>query len=279
MLGKILKYDMKTMSRFAIPMYIASGIISIICCAILFFSLHTINSSNPTTDQGVAGLVAAAMTSVGFYMIGIVAIAVISIVVTVMTIVRYYKSLFTDEGYLNMVLPVTTATMFNAKMLSTVIWALISSACASLCILVAAIVPIALYNPETLTGVFEIINQLLGSFASDLPELTVVTVLESINSGLYFIESIFIVLTSITLGCVIFRRAKVFASIGLYFGITLAQEVLVGMFRLITTLVFALRDSSSAISSSIFNLALTVAITVLMYYTGYYVLSRRFNIE
>ena len=54
MLGKILKHDMKTMSRFAVPMFITSGIIAVVCCAILFFSLLGLEQSNPATDAGVA---------------------------------------------------------------------------------------------------------------------------------------------------------------------------------------------------------------------------------
>ena len=68
------------------------------------------------------------------------------------------------------------------------------------------------------------------------------------------------------------------ASIGLYFVIIFAQEVLNAVFRLTTTLMFT--DASVfSVTSSVFNLVLTVCVTALMYYVNYYVLNKKFNIE
>ncbi len=281
MLGKILKHDMKTMSRFAVPMFITSAIIAVVCCAMLFFSLLGISQSNPTTDAGVVGTIIAAMTSATFYMLGIVAIAVISVVITIMTVVRYYKSLFTDEGYLNMVLPVNTSTMFNAKMISTLIWAVASQVCTYVCIIVALVVPIVLYDPTALKAFIDTFIYALNLLtSSETQQLTAVTVIEAVNGAFYLVESIFIIITSITLGCVIFKKAKVLASIGLYFVITFAQELLNFVFRLIMTTV-SLNEYVSvfSITSSVFNLVLTLCITALMYYVNYYVLNKKFNIE
>lgn len=278
MLGKILKHDMKTMSRFAVPMFITSGIIAVVCCAILFFSLLGLEQSNPATDAGVVGMIIGAISTVGFYMLGIVAIVVISVVITVMTVVRYYKSLFTDEGYLNMVLPVNTSSMFNAKILSTLIWSAISQGCTYLCVIVALVVPIVLYDPTALKAVMDAFASFIDLFTANEAELAAVTVIETVNSALYLVESVFIIITAITLGCVIFKKAKVLASIGLYFVIIFAQEVLNAVFRLTTTLMFT--DASVfSVTSSVFNLVLTVCVTALMYYVNYYVLNKKFNIE
>ena len=38
MLKRLIKYDMKSISKTAVPLFIASAIISLLCCAVLYFT-------------------------------------------------------------------------------------------------------------------------------------------------------------------------------------------------------------------------------------------------
>ena len=80
MLKKLLKHDLRAMARFSVPMFIASGIISVICCAMLYFTFSFTEEADT--------FIGAILTVSGFYVMGIMAIAIMYGIVVVMVAVR-----------------------------------------------------------------------------------------------------------------------------------------------------------------------------------------------
>ena len=95
MLKKLLKYDMRDMRSRSVPLFIASAATALICCALLYFSLSFSSDYFNFAILAVSGL----------YAVGIIAIVALFVVNYFFALARYYKSFFTDEGYLNMVIP------------------------------------------------------------------------------------------------------------------------------------------------------------------------------
>ena len=278
MLTKLLKHDMKTMARTAVPMLLTALAISVICCAILFFGITTIVNMSESTESESIAIVVGAMTSIGFYSLGIIGITVLTSLVMLLAVIRYYKALFTDEGYLNMVLPVKPATMFNSKILSAIIWSLISGATMVVALIVSFVVPIAFYDVSILLDIAEAMSILANYFATDVPEVGII-VINLINYVLYAFESVFVIITAITLGGVIIKKHKVLGAIGFYFVITFLQESVLGIFTFFTSLSLSTHGAAGAMAASVFNLAVTVLVMVAMYIINYYILNRKFNIE
>ena len=271
MLGKLLKQDMKTMSRFACPMFIASAAVTIVCCTMLYFTFSFAEEAD--TLWG-------AMIVVGsFYVMGLIAIIIMAAIVSVMTAVRYYKSLFTDEGYLNMVLPVKTSTMFNAKILTTVIWSTLASAVAVVCCVISFIVPTLLYDKEILDSFFVDIDFFLTLITGNETMSAILSVLGTINTITGVVEGVLIIITAITVGSVVMKKNRVLGSILFYFIITFIQENVISIFQLIVTLAMGSLGEGGAIASSIFNLVVNIGVTVGMYFISYFILNKKFNIE
>ena len=270
MLGKLLRQDMKTMSRFALPMFIASGVVSVVCCAMLYFTLSFAEEADT--------LWAAMIVVGGFYAMGLIAIIAMAAIVSVMTAVRYYKSLFTDEGYLNMVLPVKTSSLFNAKILNTVIWSALSILVASVCCVISVIVPTLIYNKEVLDSFFSDLNMIITFFAA-LGEVTpLVSALSWVNTFLSLLKSVLVIITAITVGSVIMKKHRVLGSILFYFLINFIESNLLGVFKFIVSIGLSV-FGDGGLATIIFNLVINAAVIVGMYFMSYYILSKKFNIE
>ncbi|MEG1930901.1 MAG: hypothetical protein RR131_07150 [Anaerovorax sp.] len=115
MLGKLLKYEVKSTGRIFVPLYGALAAISIIIS--LLFS----------PDSGMGGIVNGILLVLYFSLM--VAIAVVTFVVIIQ---RFYKNLLTDEGYLMFTLPVKTWQLVAGKLLIAMLWSVVSSVVAGL---------------------------------------------------------------------------------------------------------------------------------------------------
>ncbi|MBR2650191.1 MAG: hypothetical protein IKD45_00870 [Clostridia bacterium] len=270
MLKKLMKHDLRAMARFSVPMFIASGIISVVCCAMLYFTF----SFAEEADTFIGGMLAVG----SFYAMGIMAIAIMYVIVVIMVAVRYYKSLFTDEGYLNMVLPVKTTEMFNSKLLTSLIWTTLSGAVAIVCCLVSVFVPTALYDNEMMSTFLEDLSNMLTLFGAT-EQAPIVTVLGIISFIVSSVEGVLVIITAITLGSVIIKKYKIFGSIIFYFVINFVEENIIGVFELIMGSILGQSSENGYIFAMIFGIVVSVAVSVGMYIVNYYILNRRFNIE
>ena len=271
MLTKMIKHDMRAMSKVAVPMFIASGIISVICCAMLYFTLSFFENAD--------NLIAASALVGGFYVLGIMAIVVMSSIVYVMAIVRYYKSLFTDEGYLNMVLPMSTSTVLNAKILSTLIWSLISTAVIALVMFISVVLPTLLYNIEILTDTAEIFKYFMGLFIEP-DHASSLTVFQSTNAAVKFVESTILTLTAINIGVTVMKKRRVLGAVLFYFAVNFVRENIISGFELIVDAVLVSGAGSvGVVISSIFSIVMSLALIVAGYLVSRYILTKKFNIE
>ena len=109
MLGKLLKQDFRATARIMLPLYAAVPVLG------LFTNLITHLCENQT-----GFLINAISTLVSF----IFALALIAAVVTtvVLMVLRFYRNLMTDEGYLMFTLPVSTTELIFSKLIVSVVW-------------------------------------------------------------------------------------------------------------------------------------------------------------
>ncbi|MCR4694437.1 MAG: hypothetical protein K5773_03825 [Pseudobutyrivibrio sp.] len=113
MLGKLIKHEFQTTWRpFAICLVslIATGLVG----AFLAY-IYPQNLDVPTFVSVLLG------TLIGGYVLLLIAISVIAFALVV---VRFYKTMFTAEGYLTFTLPVTPLQIITAKTLVSTIWIL-----------------------------------------------------------------------------------------------------------------------------------------------------------
>lgn len=108
MLSKLLKYELKSTARWFLPLYIALIILT-------FLNKLTITINLP--DFILFNILKVLLMV--FYVLIII---FTSIATMILLVVRFYKNLYTDEGYLTHTLPVKPGTHLNCKILSGCIW-------------------------------------------------------------------------------------------------------------------------------------------------------------
>lgn len=110
MLGKLIKYDMKALNRFLILIH---GFLLFAALLVRFFLTGRVLVETPK-DGTLLGL-----SFLLFFLI----IMSVSFGTFIVIAVRFYKNLFSDEGYLTRTLPVTSGQHLLSKTIAGSIWA------------------------------------------------------------------------------------------------------------------------------------------------------------
>ena len=109
MLGKLLKQDFRATARIILPLYAAVPVLGLFT-----------NLINRLCENQTGFLIRAIGTLVSF----VFSLSLIAAVVTtiVLMILRFYRNLMTDEGYLMFTLPVSTTELIFSKLIVSVVW-------------------------------------------------------------------------------------------------------------------------------------------------------------
>lgn len=113
MLGKLIKHEWRATRRLMIPVNLAILAITLAGCGIL--------STNVFANENAIPL---AVFLIVLYALSLFALGMVT---TVYLLVRFYKNLFTREGYLMFTLPVTPFQLLNAKLITGYLWAVINT--------------------------------------------------------------------------------------------------------------------------------------------------------
>ncbi len=144
MLGKLIKHEFRALSRFLLPIHILL-LIACILGRFLFQSITTTDLPN----------VIILISFVCFISI----LIIVPCATVVLIIVRYYKSLYTDEGYLTLTLPVTRGQLLFSKAFVACVWSILDLALVIIGCAIAIIIPQVYQNaPEILAELEKVLE-------------------------------------------------------------------------------------------------------------------------
>lgn len=288
MLGKLIKYEWK---GFCLPLLIMIIVLTVTTA----LTSSIILTINPNSNE-----VSAAFSMLSLWLILLmyyVSIIGCSLGITLVIVVRFYKTCYTDQGYLTHTLPVSAQKILNVKIASSAV--------------VSMLMTIA-----TVTSVFVIlnlgVNRIVSIFAGESYYgyqggnvlLNVFTTLFSefkdefgISFGwyiayliVYFIIAI-IANTTTILGCVslgqLYAKHRIIGAIIAYFVIQFIMSVLGNISTILTySRMFgnsAQSKNFSALRSMTPNMNLTllflVVMAVAMYFINLHMMTKRLNLE
>ena len=273
MFAKLLKHEWRA----------TRGTLGLLCLISLGASLmggltmrYLIGASEQQTQHNlivvlnVLGLVAA-----------IIAVSITGVAALVLLIGRFYKSRFTDEGYLTFTLPVTTHQNLLSSMLNTIFGMVIIFVviCGAFCIWM-------LIGLSALEGFGEIMKELWSILPEVFEELGLLfeeigfgnVVLLLLNILVGSLSEIVLLMLAVTIGSVIAVRHKILASVGMYYGIHVGMSVLMSV---LFTWLNLMERSGTVILSSVFGLmlGLTIVLTVAGYLLMYWLVRRKLNLS
>ena len=130
MLGKLLKYDIKALWKMMLPLILSALGVSVVGTIALRIMVE-MSRSSVRMENPFSGLFIASLGMIVFVAVmGLIAFGVIS---TVFILYRYYKNLFTDEGYLTFTLPVTPHEILLSKTINGIIWSVVTTVVTVVC--------------------------------------------------------------------------------------------------------------------------------------------------
>jgi len=204
MVKKLFKHELLAYTRVLIPVYSIVLGFSVICRLIQVFE----------TDSILFDILNG--SAVFAY---VVAVVVCLVAASIFSIVRFYKNLFTGEGYLSFTLPVTTNQHLWVKLLTAVLWDVVSlvTALVSACIITAG---------DLFTEIMKAAAYLWGQIPEHIGMHLVFYVLEFLCILLFAtVYEHLLIYTCISAGQ-LFRKNRILAAVGVYYGLYIVLQVI-----------------------------------------------------
>lgn len=217
MVGTLFKYDMKALSKVLVPVHLAAVAVSALACAAAVVGKIAAPLGESSLYYGgtVAGDLfdlAAAFAAV-FVVLSIFGLMLAVGATFIVIIWRFYKNLFTDEGYLTLTLPVPAWNHVASKLLAGAAWMLIDAVIVGACL---TVISVAMYDGDSikLTDVlpYWILSVAGGNWLGDVGLLSVLS--GALISARGAIQSMLVAFAGFALGASFATRHKVAAGIG-----------------------------------------------------------------
>lgn len=285
MLGKLLKYDLRSVSRLLVPATLLAAAVTILGTVALRLIIYisTTYSGGFVATAAIVGLVLIVVASV-------VALIAYSVVSVIFIYVRFYKNLFTDEGYLTFTLPVKSHSLLLSKLITYAIWGFITAFAVFAFILIFVLVGCATPGQIVSTTVWEGLCEFLREMLSMSPLAVLVYIAEIIVQA---IASGLMVFLSIAIGCTVANKHKVVTSVAFYFVLNTALQVistvfimLIGLFQAENIIFFSTSmynvstDAPSAFVTLLmgFSALFYAAIAVAEFFAINYIMKKKLNL-
>lgn len=206
MLKKLLKYDLRSVFRF----WWIVALISVGMAVLGGFAQSILyNNDIPRVINVIASIV---VFFSYFCMMGL------AVLTQVLLFIRFYRNFFTDEGYLTFTLPVKRETLLNSKVLAGFI---AMAAAAAVCALNFSIIfAIPEYELIRSEGFFSGFQEVMREIPDHLVGPLIIMGIEAlVLAALVLLLSVLFLYCCITFGSMLVKKGKLFASIGMYYGI------------------------------------------------------------
>lgn len=228
MLGKLIKNEFKAVNRLMIPLHLGLIVITVIGRFYLQFTVFNNPSQMYVLEQNIWYNLLNVML-VMFYIIALIAAALITWIY--LSILRFRKNLFTDEGYLMHTLPVSASAHIWSKLIVNFVWQLIDI------ILIILSVCGLFLNMDMIRALPDAFSLLFSSFPDafgvpagvGIPLYLLLFLVDSISG-------ILIIYMCIAVGHS-FNSHKILASVGIYVGVWIIANILSSVCAAITGMV------------------------------------------
>lgn len=227
MLGKLLKYEMKSSARTLLPLYIGTLVAAVICGVQMAMMIGSVNGDDIWFHVGAYR--GNGLFSMFLFLLFLALCVAIMVLTAMIVIQRFNKNLIGDEGYLMFTLPVTHVQLLSSKLVAGLLWVLIGTVIMCLSGLLIGL-PSVLLNLSQAEWA-QLWNEILYTldYWSDLAPYVFSTLLNGILSIVGFILLVYL---SIMVGQMEqFNKHRVAVSVVLFFLINWA-------FSLVETTIF-----------------------------------------
>lgn len=274
MLIKLLKNELKATKRVFLPLYGALLILTIVTKLVLSFGTPDFFTDNVTSNPVAEVILGICFT---LYFIFIIALSVMTLVIIIQ---RFYKNLFTDEGYLMFSLPVKTWELVLSKLLIGLMWTII---CTLIFVVTFFILSLGTFTMLDFSQNINIAyTDFYNTFGMNLNTVIFETMLLVFVST---VASILMIYASIAIGQM-FNQHRIVASFGAYIVITILLQI-IGSIIMGILAIGNLADFASEGPEMMRILCLFINVSTLtnvilcgvFYYVTQYIMKNHLNLE
>ena len=267
MFAKLLKYEWKANAKLLSILSAAAAVLGVIGAAILSLAFSIMSDPNPVYE-GLDTLGSIGLIFLWFFIL--LSLVVYSLAVNIILAYRFYKTKFTDQGYLTFTLPVSSKQIFLSSSTNMSIWVAISTTISSASMLGSLFIGLLSlgdmgdYFIEALKSIPEMMTISDGVMAAIQLSLSLVMYL------LACLTSIVTIHTSIVLGAVLVKKLKILTSIGIYYAINFGMSMLVSFTQYVPSFVMLITPNDVVVGlTQIVILLVQILIYVAIIVVGY----------
>ncbi len=271
MLKKLIKQDFRALSRILVPVQIGVLCGSLLAAVLMTITLRTaIFQTDPVTvGEGLfAGMSAIIVVLIGM---AVMASWLVALLVVCM---HFFKNFLGDQGYLTFTLPVGTGELIWSKLITGMLWLVISGAV----ICVSSVIVLTFGTVAAGVMNVELIKDICSVFSGAARYVSLLTAVELPVAGVLQLAAFLLELYfAMIVGSQIAKKHKVLAGIGMY----LVINFVVGIVRSLLTVAgygmnginFVLNGELNATAVANATLLITIVISAVLS-VGFFLWSR-----
>ena len=271
MLGKLIKYDLMADWKKYTTLYAATLLVSIMLYTTGKIKENIRNNKILELVEDMFGIV---------FMTLIIAI---SVAVVVLTVMRFYKNVMRDEGYLTHTLPVHTWEILASKLISSYIWFLSAFVIGAICLGIGMGEPLWLF--EAIENIADVITEARDSAEkSQLIQIMTTVMLSVILSPFFIMTHAYFCFALGNLS----NSHKLGVSVLAFFGVNIAENFIATAVMMIfaagfsddrwesASVIEALRTGNSVM---ILTLVISIAISAGLFIASERIFAKKLNLE
>ncbi len=276
MLRKLIKYDF----NYFIKYWLIAAAASVGLAVVSGFCFKVLGADNNRLE-------ALQVLCLLLGVISVIAMLGLLVFSRILGVVRYYKNLFTDEGYLTFTLPVKSAELLASKVIVNYVFTFFSSV---LLVINMVIILLIVGSKELFSlDVWSEISKLLEEFFGELGGFSVIYALQiTLLSILLPLLQILVDYCCVTIAATLVRKYKVLVAIGIYYGVSIVTSYIsqfatlsIGSNTILKiTEKLGEHELMALVSVVLLAMSLLVALITLILYTySTYLLNAKLNLE
>lgn len=236
MFAKLLKYEWKATAGL-LGILSAAAVGAGVVCGLILRMIAGFLSSGEISQEVGSLMMAPMMMVVMFLALGLV---LYTFATEMILLYRFYKSRFTDEGYLTFTLPVSSHENYLSALLNILIWSLLSTVVLILSVLL--ILCIGLSGEGVAANIERVFSVLWEDFegaGSQLQAMEGYAAYQMLSMALAVVRwfsSPVTIMSCITMGAVLAKKHKIITAVGLFYGLSMLTGVITGMAEYATIL-------------------------------------------
>lgn len=251
MLKKLFKYDFQAIFRYWWIIICTQLGVSAIAAFVLKFVVDY---------QGSDELGLIRVCCILFLVFAALAIFLAPLLSSLLCYIRFYKNLFTDEGYLTFTLPVTRRQILLSKTLTTALFSFVDLLSTLGCTFFVLLIGLSGLEPSFGEGLGVMLGSLLNLFGGGWVVVLISALVTYLGMILFGFSAIFL---CITLGATVFKKLKVLGAIGIYYAGQLVLQLVVQILGTIASL-FMIEGLITAFSNATMGQGVAIVSLILL---------------